>query len=90
MSWDSSVLHIQSMLRSLVRDDPDAVIQAASGLETGELQRMDHLMDLAVRWKEQPDASGLVDCGLDPLQPAVAQDLQVDAGLWTRAARHHR
>ena len=81
MSCDSSVLHIQSVLRSLVRDDPDAVIQAASGLETGELQRMRHLMDLALQWKEQPDSSGLVDCGLEPLQQDLAQAPQVSTGV---------
>ena len=81
MSWDSSVLHIQSVLRSLVRGDPDAVIQAASGLETGELQRMRHLMDLALQWKEQPDSSGLVDCGLEPLQQDLAQASQVSTGV---------
>ena len=67
MAWDSGVLHTQSLLRSVVREDPDQVILAASCLELEEIDRLELLMTLAKQWKEQPGVSGLVDSGLTPL-----------------------
>ena len=32
MAWDSGVLQKQSLLRTVLREDPDTAIQAAAGL----------------------------------------------------------
>ena len=66
MAWDSEAFRLQSQLRNLFLEDPDACIQAVARLRPEEVERLELLVQLGKDFQNQPSSSGIVDAGLTP------------------------